>query len=348
MTRTIIFSAIMFVLAYLLYVLPFFLLWALFTGSAVVTPAALLPTLLTFFLLRLYLATSITNKALKGFVCYGMGIGFLGLMILPVMMLAKGVAGLDGAVAGLAAAGLLAGLTAFCILNANSLAVRKITLTSAKLGGVRRFAFISDIHVGSNPPSHLKRICDRLGGLEFDSLLIGGDLFDSSDFRFEDIAALGAIETDIYFVTGNHEGYVKGFEAQLARFPELNIKVLANEAADLQGINLIGVGDEQPVAARAQAVDRLYRQDSFNIALAHQPSVWDRTRARADLMLCGHTHRGQIFPFNLLVRLQFRHVYGLFAEGASSLYVSSGAGCWGPRMRLGSRNEIVLVELRPA
>ena len=81
--------------------------------------------------------------------------------------------------------------------------------------------------------------------------------------------------------------------------------------------------------------------------LVHQPSIWLKTDSDVDLMLCGHTHNGQIWPFNLLVKLQFRHVYGLFVEGVSNLYVSSGVGCWGPRMRLGSRNEIVLIELRP-
>ena len=148
-------------------------------------------------------------------------------------------------------------------------------------------------------------------------------------------------------MTGNHEGYVRGFEEVLARFPELNIKVLENAAAQMRGINLIGVSDEQPVPARAAAVEQLSRKGAFNLALIHQPSIWERTQSKVDLMLCGHTHKGQIFPFNLLVRLQFRHVYGLVAEGGSTLYVSSGAGCWGPRMRLGSRNEIGMIELRP-
>ena len=347
MIRTVILSSIMFVLAYLLYVLPFYLLTSLFSGSPAFHPSALLPSAAAFGLLRLYLATSITNKALKAFVYYGMGIGFLALMILPVMMLVKELIGLDGMLAGWTATALLGGLTAHCVLTANSLSVKTLTLTSGKITGPARFAFISDVHVGSNPPRHLKQICDRLDQLEFDALLIGGDLFDSSDFRLEDIAALGGLDADIYFVTGNHEGYVKGFEALLARFPELNIRVLENASHDLQGINLIGVSDEQPAAARADAVDSLYRADSFNIALVHQPSIWDRTKNRVDLMLCGHTHKGQIFPFNFLVRLQFRYVHGLFTKGESNLYVSSGAGCWGPRMRLGSQNEIVLIELMP-
>ena len=264
------------------------------------------------------------------------------------MMLLKIALGHDGTITGWLAIGTLVGLVSLCIFNANTVVVRKITLTSERLSSVRRLAFISDIHVGSNPPAHLGRICQALAKLEFEYLLIGGDLFDSSDFGFEDIAALGTIDANIYFVTGNHEGYVKGFKKQLARFHELNVRVLENEAADLDGINLIGVSDEQPLAARVEALDRFYRKDTFNIALVHQPSIWGRTRNRVDLMMCGHTHNGQIFPFNLLVRLQFRYVYGLFSEGSSRLYVSSGVGCWGPRMRLGSRNEIVLVELLPA
>ena len=348
MIRTIILSFILFGLAYLLYVLPVFILKSLFTGSPVFSLLALGPSALAFVCLRLYLATNTTNPGLKAFVYYGMGIGFLALMVLPAVMLAKQGAGLDGAVAGWLAIAILGGVTALSVFNANSLTIRRLALNSDKLGKPVKLAFVSDVHIGSNPPAHLNRICDRLAQTEWDAVLIGGDLFDSSDFRFEDIAALGELKGDIYFVTGNHEGYVRGFEAQLARFPELNIRVLDNEAVDFQGLNLIGVSDEQPAASRAAAIDRLYRDDRFNLAMVHQPSIWDSTRNRVELMLCGHTHNGQILPFNFLVRLQFRHVYGLFADGDSRLYVSSGSGCWGPRMRLGSRNEIVLIDLRPA
>ena len=348
MIRTVIFSSIMFVTAYVLYVMPFFMLQSLFLGTVVFSASALVPTLAAFILLRLYLAMSITNRLLKAFVYYGMGIGFLGGMILSAMLVVKRLAGMDGTVAGATALAILGSVTAYCIVNANSLSVRKLTLDTAKIRKPVRFAFISDVHIGSNPPRHLQRICDRLGVLEYDGLLIGGDLFDSSNFRLEDIAALGRLDTEIYFVTGNHEGYVKGYEGLLARFPELNIKVLENAAVLIRGVNLIGVSDGQPAAARAAAVERLACEDGFNLALVHQPSVWEQTRNRVDLMLCGHTHNGQIFPFNFLVRLQFRYVHGLFAKAGSKLYVSSGAGCWGPRMRLGSRNEIVMIELNPA
>jgi hypothetical protein len=65
-------------------------------------------------------------------------------------------------------------------------------------------------------------------------------------------------------------------------------------------------------------------------------------------MLCGHTHNGQIFPFNFLVRLQFAQTYGHYGVPGAQLYVSSGAGCWGPGMRLGSRNEIIHLEILPS
>ena len=338
----------MFVTAYLLYVMPVFILQSLFLGTAVLSTGALVPTLVAFLVLRLYLATRITNKLVKAFVYYGMGIGFLAVMILSPMLFVKVLTGMEGMIAGAGGLAILGSVTAYSIINANSLTIRKLTVVSAKISRATNFAFISDVHVGSNPSRHLEKICQRLDTLEFDALLIGGDLFDSSDFKLEDIAALGALDTEIHFVTGNHEGYVKGFEGLLARFPELNINVLENAVAQVRGVNLIGVSDEQPVLARAAAVKQMSRDDAFNLALVHQPSIWERTQSKVDLMLCGHTHNGQIFPFNFLVRLQFRHVHGLFAEGGSTLYVSSGAGCWGPRMRLGSRNEIVMIELRPA
>ena len=87
MIRTVIFSSVMFATAYLLYVMPVFILQSLFLGTAVFSTDAVVPTLVAFVLLRLYLATSITNKLVKAFVYYGMGIGFLAVMILSSVLL---------------------------------------------------------------------------------------------------------------------------------------------------------------------------------------------------------------------------------------------------------------------
>ena len=85
----------------------------------------------------------------------------------------------------------------------------------------------------------------------------------------------------------------------------------------------------------------------FNLLLVHKPSIWEGAQEFTDLMLSGHTHNGQIFPFNFLVRMQFKTVYGLFKEKQSRLFVSSGSGTWGPRMRIGTQNEILQVQISP-
>jgi len=334
-------------LAYGLYVFPVLALLSLLCGTDIFSLWTLVPTGAVAMLLRFYMATSVTNRALRAFVFYGMGIGFLSGLILPVFLGIRALTDGDTMLLGIAAIMLIGALTGWSIWNASRMVVRHLPLSSRKIQKPVRLAFLSDVHIGSNPPAHLTAICDRLATMDYDALLIGGDLFDSSDFRIEDIAALKNVNQDIYFVTGNHEGYVGGYQDLLAQFADLNIRVLNNEATDLFGMNLIGVADEQPVPARARVADSLRREDRYNIALVHQPSIWRQTDRDADLMLCGHTHRGQIMPFNFLVRLQFRYVYGLFSQAGSTLYVSSGAGCWGPRMRLGSHNEIVMITLQP-
>ena len=91
----------------------------------------------------------------------------------------------------------------------------------------------------------------------------------------------------------------------------------------------------------------MIKKNLFNLLLVHKPSIWERAQEFTDLMLSGHTHNGQIVPFNFLVRMKFKTVYGLFKEKQSRLFVSSGSGTWGPRMRIGTQNEILKVEITP-
>ncbi|PKL49641.1 MAG: hypothetical protein CVV39_02725 [Planctomycetes bacterium HGW-Planctomycetes-1] len=85
----------------------------------------------------------------------------------------------------------------------------------------------------------------------------------------------------------------------------------------------------------------------FKVLLSHRPvSLKTLSQMKIDLALCGHTHAGQIFPFNFIVGLFHKPVSGLHKYENSRLYVTSGTGTWGPRMRLGSRNEIVFIQIR--
>ena len=88
-----------------------------------------------------------------------------------------------------------------------------------------------------------------------------------------------------------------------------------------------------------------YKKHRFNLILSHKPSLWKEVHLMSDLMLSGHTHKGQIFPFNFIVKLKFRELYGYFKKMESVLYVSSGISCWGPKIRLGSNNELVKINI---
>ena len=277
-----------------------------------------------------------------------MGFGFIALWVVGLALVSQALAGFEsGAIAAVASTTIIV-LSAVSLMNARTITRRQLAVNSGKISQPVRFAFISDVHIGSHAPRHLDKICDHLIAMDVDAVLIGGDLFDSSDFTLDDLKALKRLKQDIFFVTGNHEGYVKGHQQILGQFDELGITVLDNSAQDFAGINIIGITDSQPIADKVAAIDSLRQPDKFNLVLVHQPSSWSTARNMVDLMLCGHTHNGQIFPFNFLVRLQFAQIYGRYGVPGAQLYVSSGAGCWGPGMRLGSRNEIIHLKILPS
>ncbi|HXK49727.1 MAG TPA: hypothetical protein PKW56_04610, partial [Clostridiales bacterium] len=108
--------------------------------------------------------------------------------------------------------------------------------------------------------------------------------------------------------------------------------------------NFMNKRSEQEVYFDSISVDTT----KFNIFLNHEPELYDRAEQEGmDLMLSGHTHRGQIFPFWLFVRARYKYIYGLYDIGRMKLYTTSGTGVWGPFMRVGSSNEIVEIDLIP-
>lgn len=346
------FATITLLISYLVYVHPFAVLAHLVLGSPVLSSLTLTLNLGIAAVVFFYLRTHNASPLLGGFTHYGMGIGFISLW---TSHLGLGLAALFPGYAveiGFVSLAATLGLCIIAIIQGQSLTIKEIAITSAKVSKATRFFFISDVHLGSNPKAHLEAIIARLSALEGEGLLIGGDLFDSSRFDPADLAPLNSLSLPVLFVTGNHEYYVRDHAQKLAALSAYNIRHLDNEADSFLGLNLIGISDNLAAAEQAEIARRLTCSDRFNLVMVHQPAIWGRLPKQADLMLSGHTHNGQIFPFNLLVRLQFKAVYGLYRhlceDGAvNQLYVSSGSGCWGPRMRLGTRNEIVRICISP-
>ena len=171
---------------------------------------------------------------------------------------------------------------------------------------------------------------------DFDFLLIGGDLIDSSSFSLKELQIFDKIKKPIIFITGNHEYYIKNSKEKINELKKYNINHLSNNNSIFQDINFIGIDDNVKKDEQVSLVRNKYIADKFNVILVHKSTIWDKIYSSCDLMLSGHTHNGQIFPFNLLVRIQFKYKYGFFKKDKSNLYVTSGVGCWGPKMRLGT------------
>ena len=176
-------------------------------------------------------------------------------------------------------------------------------------------------------------------------VLVGGDLIDSSSFKIQDLDEMKKINAPIYFVTGNHEYYIEDSQRHLNDFKNQNIKVLDNESVLVEQINIIGLSDNQKKENKINKFEQLFDSDYFNLLLVHQPSIWNSLKEKANLTLSGHTHNGQIFPFNFIVKIQFRQIYGVYSHLKNYLYVSSGAATWGPKIRIGSKNEILNIVL---
>jgi predicted MPP superfamily phosphohydrolase len=124
---------------------------------------------------------------------------------------------------------------------------------------------------------------------------------------------------------------------------------LRSETVTRGEVQLIGIDDsDHPAQVKRELTTLKVEQNRFVLLLYHRPhGLADAAAAGVDLMICGHTHNGQIVPFNLVVKRVFEKIVGLFKDGSTYLYVSPGTGTWGPVMRLGSTGEVTLFEVSP-
>ena len=243
--------------------------------------------------------------------------------------------------------GLTVALTTYSVINAYSPSVVTVPLESKKLKYQVRFAQITDVHIGSRSSEFLTRVMNKVNSLNPDFLCITGDFIDARGITEEKLAALRTCPVPIYFSTGNHERY-EDFEEILDRLARLGVKVLRTETAKHGDVQLIGIDDsEHPNQVETELAKLKIDCDSFVLLLYHRPRGHAAAAATGvDLMISGHTHNGQIVPFNFVVGRVFEQTVGLFKEASTHLYVSPGTGTWGPVMRLGSRGEITLFEIK--
>ena len=217
---------------------------------------------------------------------------------------------------------------------------------------------ISDIHIGGLiDKDFIKTLVDKVNVLKPDVVVITGDLVDTKlDFAKPALDELKNIQSKLgtYFIVGNHE-YFHGVQPIINYVNSLGIKTLENENVYIgqkdQGFYLCGVYDRfgEKYGAYKPDINKALEnsQNEPTILLAHQPKYANEIDTKEiDLILCGHTHGGQIFPFNFLVKLQQPYVRGLHNHNEfTQVYVNKGTGFWGPPMRLGASSEITYLKL---
>jgi len=221
-----------------------------------------------------------------------------------------------------------------------------------------RIALMSDIHLGPlNGVGRTRRIVEIVNGLDADLVAIVGDMVDGSVEELGPAAApLGSLRSrhGTFFVTGNHE-YFSGYEQWVAEADRLGMRVLRNEHVPLpEGFDLAGVndvtGEEFGDGPDFEAALTGRDESRAVVLLSHQPiQAHEAARHGVDLQLSGHTHGGQMAPFHLLVRASGQPIVsGLGEVDGMPVYVTNGAGFWGPPVRVGAPPDVTLVELRTA
>jgi predicted MPP superfamily phosphohydrolase len=246
-------------------------------------------------------------------------------------------------------------------LWANPFGVAK---TEVALDGLKQdvvVMHISDVHIGhQRGRAYLAEIVEVTNHHQPDVVLINGDLVDANAALQPGVLSpLEDFEAPVFFVGGNHDNYVDN-----ARLLELlgkhGVRVLHNEIVEVKGIYLVGLDymnpDENTFDMHPSEDTRTIKSvlpgleladDKPSVLMHHSPVGAQYAAAKGiDLMVSGHTHAGQMFPGTLFAPFIFPYSEGLHQEGKMQVFVSQGAGTFGPRMRLGTSNEINLIRLR--
>ena len=251
--------------------------------------------------------------------------------------------------------GVAAAFGVYGVFNASCTRITRATVRLANLPEAwrgRKAALISDLHLGHvRNGSFLRRMVTKILKEEPHAIFIAGDLYDGTAIdaqrAAEPLKELAAPH-GVYFVAGNHEQF--GDDSKyLNAVKAAGVRVLSNEKVEVEGLQIIGVPYKN--AAQQSGFASVLRgigldRERASILLTHAPDHPQVAEAAGvSLQLSGHTHLGQFIPWSWMARRVYRQfVYGLSRIGKMQVFTSSGAGTWGPPLRLGSNPEIVMLE----
>lgn len=217
-----------------------------------------------------------------------------------------------------------------------------------------RIVHVSDLHIGPTiGKKFVKHVVDRVNAEKPDLIAFTGDIGDARvDLHHEDSSPLKELKPTYgtFYVPGNHEVYWNQDE-WVAKFASLGMRPLVNhgEVTSHRGKEILIAGVPDPRSGILWETVRPIRENpgsAFRILLSHRPEIAEGIAADDyDLILAGHTHGGQFFPWTLIAMLDHKYYVGLYKLKRGHVYVNPGTGSWGPLLRLGTTPEITVLEL---
>lgn len=236
--------------------------------------------------------------------------------------------------------------------------LNKLEFASSRISKDMRIVMISDTHINrTTPVEKIKRLVERVNALNPDVIVLVGDIADDKvDAVKDQMDALGKLKAKYppLYTFGNHEFY-NGLIPWQFKFKTMGFLIMFNHGVRIPDHNVYIAGIPDAHIANNSDIWNVNfiqafkgaKQGNYKILLSHTPDFVDYlNKASVDLQLSGHTHGGQIFPFHILAKYANKYLSGLYDVNGIKLYVSNGAGYWGPAMRLFAPSEITLIELK--
>lgn len=217
-----------------------------------------------------------------------------------------------------------------------------------------RVAMASDMHFGTlSGVSHAHRLVREINALKPDIILLPGDIIDDDPDPFiqkkmGDIMMGLKAPLGVYGVLGNHEYYGGGIPKFLKEMERIGVRILLDEVVEIQNSFYL-VGRKDKTDKNRNPIEQILTNVNFSypiIMMDHQPTELNKAMENhVDLLLAGHTHKGQMAPNHLFTRKMFELDWGYLQKNQLHTFVSSGFGFWGPPLRIGSRSEIIFIDI---
>ena len=258
------FYLIIFGVCYFIYIYPFEILNDFLFNEKISRSSSLYYTVLVSVLVIFYFRTYNTFKPLRIFVYEGMGVGFISFWIINIALLINYIFFINKFYLGIISLFFITILSITALLLATLIKTKTIKIFTNKINKNYSFIFLCDVHLGSNSSNHLRKIINKIDKIDFDFLLIGGDLIDSSSFSLQELQIFDKIKKPIIFITGNHEYYIKNSKEKINELKKYNINHLSNNNSVFHDINFIGIDDNVKQDEQINLVRNKYIVDKFN------------------------------------------------------------------------------------